>query len=216
MLLAGDELGHTQNGNNNTYCQDNELTWLNSNMTPENKSFLEFVKKVVRVWKGQPVFQRRHFFQGRAIRGSDIKDISWLGPDGKEMPDEAWDAGFTKCLGMRLAGDIIGEVDERGKPIVGDTLLVLLNAHWEPIPFTLPLHKEGQAWELVFDTARPEAQPGVASEEEPYQLRDRSVVVMRIQSAPEGPSVVVSPAQVETLLRPDARTPAIATTPTMG
>ena len=73
------------------------------------------------------------------IRGSDIKDISWFEPDGKEMTDEAWDAGFVQCLGVRLAGDLIGDVDERGEPIVGDTLLLLLNAHHEPIPFTLPV-----------------------------------------------------------------------------
>jgi glycogen operon protein len=128
------------------------------------------------------------------------------------MTDEAWDAGFTKCLGMRLAGDIIGEVDERGKPIVGDTLLVLLNAHWEPIPFALPLHKDGQHWELVFDTANPDAHPGPASEDRPYLLTERSVAVLRIQAAPEGPASVVSPAQVEAILKPDTRQPAISAT----
>jgi glycogen operon protein len=216
MILAGDELSQTQKGNNNTYCQDNDLTWLDWEMTPEKKSFLDFVKKVIRVWKGQPVFQRRHFFQGRSIRGTDIKDISWLGPDGKEMADEAWDAGFTKCLGMRLAGDIIGEVDERGKAIVGDTLLVLLNAHWEPIPFTLPLHKEGQEWELVFDTAVPETPPGPVAEDQPYQLRDRSVAVMRIKVAADHPAAVVTPTQIETLMAPDRRPPEVHTTPTAG
>ncbi|HVL16107.1 MAG TPA: glycogen debranching protein GlgX, partial [Gemmata sp.] len=92
MILAGDELSHTQRGNNNTYCQDNELTWLDWNLTPEKSNFLDFVRKVIRVWTGQPVFQRRHFFQGRAIRGSGVKDISWFGPDGREIGDEAWEA----------------------------------------------------------------------------------------------------------------------------
>jgi glycogen operon protein len=208
MMLAGDELSHTQKGNNNTYCQDNDLNWLNWELTPEKKAFLDFVKKAVRVWKGQPVFQRRHFFQGRAIRGTDVKDISWLSPDGKEMTDEAWDVGFVKCLGVRLAGDIIGEVDERSRPIVGDTLLLLLNAHWEAIPFTLPPHKDDQQWELVFDTFTPQTQPGLVVEDEPYQLRERSVAVLRIQATPEGPSAVVSPIQVEQLLEPDRRPPA--------
>jgi glycogen operon protein len=207
MMLAGDDLCHTQKGNNNTYCQDNELTWLDWNLTPEKKAFLEFVKKAVRVWKGQPVFQRRHFLQGRQIRGTDIKDISFLGPDGKEMTDEAWTAGFVKCLGMRLAGDIIGEVDERGRPIVGDTLLALFNAHWEAIPFTLPLHQEGQHWEMVYDTFRPQAQPGPVTEAEPYDLQGRSLAVLRIQTAPESPAAVVSPIQVERLLEPDPRPP---------
>jgi glycogen operon protein len=213
MMLAGDELSHTQKGNNNTYCQDDDLTWLDWKLTPEKMAFLEFVKKVVRAWKGQPVFQRRHFFQGRAVRGTDIKDISWLSPDGKEMTDEAWDTGFIKCLGMRLAGDIIGEVDERGRPIVGDTLLVLLNAHWEALPFTLPLHKEGQQWEMVFDTFAPQEPPGPVAEDKPYDLRERSVVVLRIQAAPEGPAAVVSPIQVERLLEHEGRPPAEKSNP---
>src|SRR5262249_60653097 len=131
------------------------------------------VKSVVRVGKGQPVYQRRHFFQGRSIRGTDIRDIPWIAPDGHEMTDEAWGADVTKCLGVRLAGDIIGEVDERGRPIVGDTLLMMLNTHWEAVPFALPPHKEGQQWELVFDTFRPDAQPGPATESEPYALPAR-------------------------------------------
>ncbi len=119
MLLAGDELGHTQKGNNNTYCQDNELTWLNWELDEGQQEFLEFVKKAVRIWHEQPVFQRRKFFQGRPLRGSGIKDISFFDPAGKEMSDEDWNAGFVKCLGVRLAGDLIDDEDERGEPIVG-------------------------------------------------------------------------------------------------
>jgi glycogen operon protein len=207
MLLGGDELSHTQDGNNNTYCQDNELTWLDWNLTPEKAAFLEFVKKVVRVWKGQPVFQRRHFFQGRAIRGTDIKDISWLGSDGKELPDEAWATGLIKCMGMRLAGDIIDEVDERGRPIVGDTLLVMFNAHHEAVPFSLPKRRDEQRWELVFDTFRPDVAPGPVSEAEPYPLRGRSLAAFRIQATPAAPAAVVSPAQVEKLLAPPGGPP---------
>jgi glycogen operon protein len=200
MLFAGDELGQTKNGNNNTYCQDNELTWLDWEMTPEKEDFLNFVKAAVRLWKAQPVLQRRNFFQGRSIRGTDIKDISFLAPDGKEMSDEDWGAGFTKCLGMRLAGDLIGQEDDRGRPIVGDTLLVLLNAHWEPIPFTLPPHKEGQQWELIFDTAEVPLQPGPVSEEKPYNLRDRSLAVFRIRAAAPPQAAVISPSQAESLM----------------
>ena len=122
MICGGDELSHTQKGNNNAYCQDNELTWLNWELTPPQQEFLEFVKLATRIRREQPVFQRRKFFQGRKIRGSDIKDLSWFEPNGNEMTDEAWNAGFVKCLGMRLAGDVIGEEDERGEPIIGDTL----------------------------------------------------------------------------------------------
>jgi glycogen operon protein len=136
MLLAGDELSHTQNGNNNTYCQDNELSWLDWQLDDRKKAFLDFVRSIIRIWKEQPVFQRRKFFQGRSIRGSDIKDISWIATDGKEMSDEDWSAGFVRTLGVRLAGDVIGEVDERGEPLAGDTLLLLLSAHHEACLYT--------------------------------------------------------------------------------
>jgi glycogen operon protein len=204
MLLAGDEFGRTQGGNNNAYCQDNEFSWLDWAPTPEKQEFLDFVRTAVRLWKAQPVLQRRHFFQGRSIRGSDVRDISFLGTDGKELTDAAWTAGDLKCLGLRLAGDLIGEEDERGRPIVGDTLLVLLSAHWKPIPFVLPLHKKGQQWELVLDTARPRVAPRPLPDDRPYDLHDRSLAVLRIR-APEGPAQVIAPARAEVLL--DSGTP---------
>ncbi len=179
MLLAGDELGHTQNGNNNTYCQDNELTWLNWELGDEQKLLLEFVRKLTRIFQEQPVLHRRKFFQGRAIRGSDIKDISWFEPSGQEMSDEAWNAGFVKCLGVRLAGNLIGDLNERGEPIVGDTLLVLLNAHHEPLPFRLPMPVGAVEWERLFDTAEPEAE-GVRREGgAEYPLQGRSLALFR-------------------------------------
>ena len=138
MLLAGDELGHTQNGNNNTYCQDNELTWLSWDLDEEQKGFCEFVRNLIGILRTQPVFQRRKFFLGRAIRGEGIKDISWFEPSGQEMTEEAWSTGYARCLGMRLAGDLIGEIDERGEPIKGDSILLLMNAHHEAISFMLP------------------------------------------------------------------------------
>src|SRR5690606_11481642 len=146
MMLAGDELMHTQGGNNNTYCQDSEISWLDWELDDERRDFLDFVRKTSRIWRSFPVFQRRHFFKGRPIRGEGIKDISWLDPSGEEMGDEAWDAGFVRVLGMRLAGDAIGERDERGEPIVSETVLALFNAHWEPVPFALPAHQEDRHW----------------------------------------------------------------------
>ena len=101
MICGGDELSHSQKGNNNAYCQDSELTWLNWELDQTQTDFLEFVRKAARIWKEQPVFQRRRFFQGRRIRGSDIKYISWFNPGGEEMTDSDWDAGFIKCLGVR-------------------------------------------------------------------------------------------------------------------
>jgi isoamylase len=197
MVCGGDELSHTQKGNNNAYCQDNELTWLGWELTPAQQEFLEFVKKVVRVRAEQPVFQRRHFFQGRAFRGSDVKDISWLAPDGEEMNDEAWNAGFVKCLGVRLAGDEIGEVDEKGERVVGDTLMVLMNAHFEAIAFALPRTKVGQVWERLLDTAAPQEEPALLKGKDPYSLQGRSVAVFRARAVPPPDQPVLSAAHAE-------------------
>ena len=171
---------------------------------------------MVRLWQKQPVFQRRRFFQGRAIRGSDIKDISWLSPAGQEMADEAWNAGFVKCFGMRLAGDIIGEMDEHGEPIVGDTLLVLLNAHHEPIPFTLPAHQEGQQWEFVLDTADGSITPHTAMNGEPYKLQGRSLAVLRIKAPMEESAALISPLQARKALEPERSQPGAKPIPTVG
>jgi isoamylase len=207
MLCGGDELSHTQNGNNNTYCQDNEITWLHWDLNDEQRAFLQFVQQMARLWHEQPVFQRRKFFLGRRIRGSDIKDISWLEPSGQEMTDEAWNAGFVKCLGVRLAGDLIGDVDERGERIVGDTLLLLLNGHHEKIPFTLPAHKEGQNWELLADTARVLGEPESFDGGKVYELQGRSLAVFRIRSQEEDKQAVLTPAQADTLLKGTRRIP---------
>src|SRR5579885_378779 len=105
MICGGDELGHTQNGNNNAYCQDNELTWLNWELNDEQKAFLDFVRQATQLRKDHPVFRRRDFLQGHPLRGEGIKDISFFEPSGQEMTDEAWNAGFVRCVGLRLAGD---------------------------------------------------------------------------------------------------------------
>ena len=184
MLLAGDELGHTQRGNNNTYCQDNELSWLDWSLDPEKQGFLEFVRTVTRIWREQPVFQRRNFFLGRSIRGEGVTDVTWFSPTGQDMDDGDW-GGHVRCLGLRLAGDLIGEHDERGETIVGDTILVLMNAHHEALPFTLPVLKQGHRWERLLDTA--DDLPCTQFDEgEAYSLRDRSLVLMRTVPADTG------------------------------
>jgi isoamylase len=183
MLLAGDEMGHTQRGNNNTYCQDNDLSWLHWELTPEQQDFLAFARRVIAIRRQEPVLQRRNFFHGRSIRGSDIKDISWFNPAGAEMTDDDWNAGFVKCLGIRLAGDVIDEVNERGERIVGDTLLFLLNAHHEAIPFTLPQHHAEQRWQQDFDTADPKLEGARLEGGQAYPLQGRSLVLLRVRDA---------------------------------
>jgi isoamylase len=200
MICGGDELCHTQKGNNNTYCQDNELTWLNWELTPAQQEFLEFVKLASRIRREQPVFQRRKFFQGRKIRGSDIKDLSWFDPNGDEMTDEAWNAGFVRCLAVRLAGDVIGESDERGEPITGDTLLVLLNAHHEPIPFALPAVKPEHFWEVMLDTAVSPVPAAAVRAPEKYALQGRALVLLRLRGPDEG-APTATPAQTAAVLQ---------------
>jgi isoamylase len=179
MLLAGDEMRRTQRDNNNAYCQDHELAWLPWPLTDAQKAFCDFVRTVLQIRRTQPVFQRRKFFLGRAIYGEGIQDISWLDPSGQDMTEDAWNTGYARCLGVRLAGDLIGDRDERGEPIIGDTVLLLLNAHYEAIPFTLPPIKAGQPWERLLDTVDGPGEPLLLGGEQPYALQGRSMVVLR-------------------------------------
>ena len=181
MLLAGDELSHTQQGNNNTYCQDNELTWLNWQLSDDKRNFLEFVKQIISIRRRQPVFQRRKFFQGRSIYGNEIGDITWFEPSGQPMREEAWNAGFNQCFGMRMLGDMIGDVDERGQEIKGDSILLLINAFHEPIPFKIPsqLRRQRQRWQRLIDTALPDAEQIWFASGKAYDLKGRSMVIFR-------------------------------------
>jgi glycogen operon protein len=215
MIWGGDELSHTQKGNNNGYCQDNELTWLNWDLNAEQRAYLDFVRRVIAIWREQPVFQRRKFFQGRRIRGSDIKDLSWFDPSGKEMSDEAWQAGFVRCLGVRMAGDLIGDVDEHGEPIVGDTLLLLLNAHHEPIPFTLPATKAEHHWERLLDTAAEIDKLLYFQGGDRYLLQGRSLAIIRTR-LPQEAGQALSATQIETLRRETRRVPQPAAHPVLG
>ncbi len=145
MLLAGDEIGHTQNGNNNAYCQDNEISWLNWKLDPQQESLVAFVRRLIAFYKAQPVFHRRRFFHGKAIQGSEAPDIAWLDPSGKEMSDDAWKNSNVRSLGVQLFGENV-DVDSHGESINGDTILILFNAdHAQTIPFHLPPTGSGNA-----------------------------------------------------------------------
>ena len=185
MLRGGDELSHTQQGNNNANCQDNEISWLDWNLDERREDFLEFVATVAGLKRRHPVLHRPKFFQGRPIRGTDVKDIIWLDPSGEEMADEAWNAGFVRSIGVRLAGDAIGEVDEHGERLAGDTMLLLFNADGNPIDFRLPPHAAEEHWELLFDTAQRRPNRTDFPQAEPYVLQGRSVAVLRLVSEEE-------------------------------
>jgi len=180
MLLAGDEIGRTQRGNNNAYCQDNEISWIDWKLDRSRRELLDFTRFLIRLRHEHPVLKRRHFFQGRRIRGSEVKDLAWFRSDGKEMSDEDWNNPELRSFALRLAGDAIEELDDRGNRIVGDTLLILLNAYHEAIPFILPAHQRKVRWQFVLDTNEPnfaKAMHRPMRGGEVYELKARSLVL---------------------------------------
>ena len=185
MLCSGDEIGRTQGGNNNAYCQDNEISWVDWTLSKPQQALLTFTRGLIALRQKHPVFRRRRFFQGRRIRGTEVKDLYWLRPDGKEMTDEDWTQGYVRCLGVRLAGDAMEEKDAKGRPLLDETFLVLLNAHHEPRPFTLPAHKRGVRWQPVFDTASYDTNGKPVTlfrGGDQYDLEARSLAVLRLRS----------------------------------
>ena len=182
MLLAGDEMGQTQDGNNNAYCQDNEISWLNWGKSnhKRNRQLLQFVRKLIRIFHEQPVFHRRKFFSGRAIGGIEAADIAWVTPDGTEMNVEQWHAPHVRCFGVILFGDSI-DVDDEGEEISGDTLLILFNAdHDLTIPFRMPEIEEQVPWQRLIDTGDPEATEDEFAGESVYQLGPCCLAVFRV------------------------------------
>ena len=205
MISHGDELGRTQQGNNNAYCQDNELTWIDWDLNDDQKALCQFVRKVIRFRLSQPALLRRKYFQGRSIRGG--KDVAWFAPDGREMTDEAWSADFVRSIGMVLSGTGIEELDEHGEPIIGDTLLILLNAHHDRVSFTLPDLDPSHKWERVFDTVDPHISPRACKPGARYPLEGRSVAVFKVTppllerrrglTIPEAATVPTEPVLIE-------------------
>ncbi|MCX6967916.1 MAG: glycogen debranching protein GlgX [Verrucomicrobia bacterium] len=184
MLTAGDEFGRTQHGNNNAYCQDNELSWLTWKRDPASQRLLEFTTRLIHLRRNHPIFRRPKFFQGRKIRGSEIKDIMWFSPQGREMTDEEWRFDYVRCLGMLLGGDTMDVRDAHGEAIRDETFLLLLNAHFEPVNFTLP-GREDVHWELILDT---EMETGFAESGctlhagATIELIDRSLCLLRLHT----------------------------------
>ena len=181
MICAGDEIGRTQHGNNNAYCQDSEISWHTWQLTDAQKKLLSFCRSLTQLRRQHPVFRRRKFFQGRRIRGAEVKDVTWFAPDGQEMTDEAWEADFVRSVMVRFAGDSIDEADVRGQRIVNDTFVLLLNGHDAAVTFTLPLSDPGMYWQRVLDTSEADAARSPARRVARYRLRGRSVGVFRLR-----------------------------------
>ncbi len=177
MLLAGDELGRTQQGNNNAYCQDSPISWID--WTDVDERMQAFTRRLVQIRSAHPVFRRRRWFQGQAIHGSDVSDIGWFTPDGELMTDDDWNVSFAKSLGVFLNGEGIHYLDARGQRVRDDSFYVIFNAHSEPMTFTLPDERWGRRWTKVIDTAADD-EPSTAEVKagDTLEVDSRSVVLL--------------------------------------
>jgi isoamylase len=190
MLAHGDELGRTQQGNNNVYAQDNEISWVHWDLNADQKDLLAFTSAAIGLRKAHPVLRRRRFFAGDAKHGgrSELGDILWFKPDGSEMDEGDWNSGFARSLMVFLNGDAIPELDAVGRPIIDDHFLLLFNAHSAPIRFTMPAADFGQNWLVRLDTATGQVDP---PDVHPWRARSthrvqaHSMVVLSTTVVPE-------------------------------
>ena len=185
MISHGDELGRTQQGNNNTYCQDNELSWINWDLTPANESLLAFTKALIQLRKDHPVFRRRRFFEGRPEKSatSDLKDIEWLTPSAATMLDRDWNTTYARSLMVYLNGEAIPEPDSRGQKIHDESFLILFNAAEEPIDFTIPDKEFGKSWRVEVDTNSPQTLGTVVAPGATVMVEARSVTYLMSHDA---------------------------------
>jgi glycogen operon protein len=174
MLLGGDELGRTQKGNNNAYCQDNELSWVNWSAIDE--TLVTFTRWLIAFRRQHPVFRRRRFFQGLPIRGT--VDIGWFKPDGDSMTDADWEAWHARTLGVFLNGNAIAGRDEHGRRIMDDSFLLLFNAHSDAVDWIIP-RDYGRVWTMVLDTSRPQPETERKLAHPRITSNARSVIVLQ-------------------------------------
>jgi len=182
MLLGGDEMGRTQQGNNNAYCQDNELTWFNWDLSAENKELLAFTQELIAFRQQHPVFHRRNWFQGRAIHGSDVSDLGWYHPDGSYLTEEQWlENQLTKAITVFLNGKELSAPDPRGKRLLDNSFLMFFNSNHEEMTFSLPQALQPWSWQAVIDTNQPRLLSGetVYTEEEEILVKAFSLLVLK-------------------------------------
>jgi glycogen operon protein len=180
MLLAGDELGRTQRGNNNGYCQDNDISWID--WSSADHELILFTGKLLAFRHAHPVFRRRRWFQGQALHGQGVQDVAWLTPAGKEMSEQDWSVGFAKSLMVFMNGKAIPTTGPKGTPIVDDTFVLCFNAHYEPLPFCAPEGSFGARWRRVIDTADPDLanDSGEIAAGGEFILESRSMMVLQL------------------------------------
>ncbi|MDH5338671.1 MAG: glycogen debranching enzyme GlgX, partial [Rubrivivax sp.] len=180
MLLAGDEIGRSQGGNNNAYCQDGPLSWVDWRLDDGQRALLAFSQRMVAVRRAHPVFRRRDFFQGRPLIGTGIRDIVWLRPDGSEMTEQEWQHDHARGLGVLLSGDALNDVDARGRPVRDDSFALLFNADANPVAFTLPVQLGLPPGEVLIDSSKALADAGARFDPgAPYELPGRALALIR-------------------------------------
>ncbi len=185
MLLAGDEMGRTQRGNNNAYCQDNEISWLDWTPGDDQRSLLAFTQRVMALRAAHPVFRRRDFFQGRPLHGSAVRDIVWLQPHGSEMGEQEWGQDHARALAVFLSGDGLNEVDGRGRAVRDDSFVVMFNADSNEVRFVLPSGLVPSVGELLIDTSFGADRPDTPFDAgQPYLLAARSLALVRFKRDP--------------------------------
>ena len=181
MLLSGDEIGRSQGGNNNAYCQDNEISWTDWELQEENESLFGFTCQLINLRRKHPIFRRRKWFQGRAIHGSGVHDVVWFNPDGGEMTEEQWNEGFAKAIGIFLNGEEITTPGPRGERVIDESFLLFFNAHYELIEFLLPEGLRDWEWGVLINTAEPRfIENGMHYvNDKPIPVEGRSVMVLQ-------------------------------------
>jgi glycogen operon protein len=183
MLFAGDEIGHTQGGNNNAYCQDNDVTWLD--WEHADRDLFAFVRRVSSIRRRHPVFHRPRWFQGKTLHGEGASDIAWFAPTGEEMAETDWNVSFARCVGVFLNGDLSAAAEHRSEQVVDGNFFLILNAFWEQLEFVVPNGRFAQSWTPLIDTAR-ETDPffdeagaaGPLKAEDRLPIEGRSVVLL--------------------------------------
>ena len=184
MLLGGDELGRSQGGNNNSYCQDSAISWYNWHLTPENQQLLDFTRRLIQLRRQHPNLSRRHWFQGRAIHGSGIHDIGWYNPSGQEITEDQWHDESAKAIGVFFNGAELMAPNPQGERVLDDSFLLMFNAQPIPQEFHIPPTLKQRAWTLVLDTQKDTgfvADPHSYIPDEVITLADFSIVVLRCQ-----------------------------------
>jgi glycogen operon protein len=181
MLLAGDEIGRTQQGNNNSYCQDNEISWID--WKTADQELFDFTAKLIELRKKHAAFSRKNWFNGERVNDRDVEDIAWFKPDGTQMAQDNWGDEKAKSVAVFLNGQGLHAVDSEGRKVIDDNFYVIFNAHDQPVDYKLPSEKYAKAWKMILDTARYDQE----DKKEPYKagetikIDSRSVILLQHQ-----------------------------------